>query len=230
MFSLSLINFLIVLFVKGLSENDRAFFVNALFSGLKDDNSVFIVEQTCHARSSGHDCLVSIAENLLLQSICKQSVYKSKIGFAHKLSSISQQLREFPLKLIESLIHDSASSNNSKSSRTLIVVLRRCEMLDVKVFNSLILLLSQSSICDSVHIIAFVDALCSLPVQLSAAAQAALQVTIHSTASAWDIYDELMGRLFNTKEIPVVFTAQLIRSMHNSFKDSELCISTAIDR
>ena len=126
-----------------------------------------------------------------------------------------------------------STTTDTNENFTLVIILRHCEMLNLNILNNLILLLSESTLTLGcrIHIIAVTDALCSLPVQtLSQAAQAAVRVATYSTPSAWDVFDELCGRLCSGRELPVVFTPTIIETIRTAFAEMELCVCSAMNR
>ena len=127
-------------------------------------------------------------------------------------------------------VHRAVHSKTGHSKAGLVIVLRHAEMMNSHLLSNLILLLNDPNLGCNVCVIAFVDALCSLPVQLSPAAQSVVCASTSSTASPWDMYDELSGRLFSSTEVPVQFTPALIRAIHVPFAEVELCITSAVHR
>lgn len=81
-----------------------------------------------------------------------------------------------------------------------------------------------------VSIVAFTDVLCTLPVQFSAAAQAVVRASLHTTVPPFELYDALCVSLFNGQEIPVVLSGWLVETIHTAFAESELCLTSVVNR
>lgn len=201
--------------------------------------AAIVVDPFLEKGCSAHDCLIQIADCLNIKRIDRHLLYKS-----HSQPPpcyVSQDLtKRAPLKAIATFLSDTPAvvatnkclpdQQHKQKNNTLVVVLRHCEMVNIDVLNNLILLLRDPILPCYVSVLAFTDTLCSLPVQLSPAALAVVSVSTQTTASPWEIYDSLFGRLLNGRDIPVQFPPGLIENIHIAFKDSERCVTSAVHR
>lgn len=225
-----------------MSDADRNCFISEIVSKIESEGAATVVDPHFERGCSAHDCLIQIADCLNAKRIDRHWLYKNQ---THPPSgAVSQDLiKRAPLKAIATFMSGTPSTvvtyksvpeddnqTHGKLNKTLLVVLRHCEMIDIDVLNNLLLLLTDPILNVRIRVLAFTDTMCSLPVQLSPAVQAIVRATTCSTATAWEIYDALFGRLFSGRDIPVQFTPGLIEIIHTAFRDSEMCVSTAVHR
>ena len=219
----------------GLSDGDRDYFVNGLIPRFSRETSCFVVDPVHDECQSAHDLLVTIADNLNCKQIDVQQLSKNK-GTAPGYTQSTDTIRDTPLKAISNILSSRSSNGTSlrgpkaQSVQPLIVVLRYCETISMHIINNLITLLSGPKVGFEVFFVAFTDLLCPLPVQLSSAAQALVQASVHTTVNPLDLYDALCCSLYDGREIPVALGSWLVESIHTPFAEGELCLTSAVDR
>ena len=169
-----------------------------------------MVDPVCDGCQSAHDLLVNIADSLNCKLIDRVSLLRNKGNTPAYIQSM-ECIRDTPLRAIASILSQ-RNANNTVRAKTqeqeslpqLVIAFRHCEIISTHILNSLLVLLSGPNVGFSVSMVAFTDVLCTLPVQFSAAAQAVIRASLHTTVPPFELYDALCVSLFNGQEIPVV--------------------------
>lgn len=226
----------------GLSDADRNIFISDFVTKLEAESGAAVADPFLERGSSAHDCLVQIADSLFSKRIDTHLLYKNHLH-PPQCAVTHDLMKRVPLKAIATYMSNTPTHvavnkclpKNEKEyseieTKSLVIVLRHCEMIDIDVLNNLILLFRDPILNCPVYIHAFTDIMCSLPVQLSPAVHAVVRATTCTTASAWEVYDALFGRLLSGREIPVLFTPGLVENIHTAFQESEMCVSSAVHR
>jgi hypothetical protein len=234
------------LFVIGLSDADRSYLVDGLLAKLRTESNACVVDANCEGAVSAHDALLSIADSFQCNWFNNSNKFKTTTSLAPLLPF--ELLKESPLKAMTKLVElfnsgrGVISKSKSQIEKTkdgkalstnsrMVIALRFSETMGVHVLNNLLWQLSSwgKDVGCNVLVVGFIDALCSLPT-LTPQLEGAVQLATLSTASAWDIYDELSARVLSTRDVPVTFTPRLIEAIHTAFEDSDYCITSAIHR
>jgi hypothetical protein len=187
-----------------------------------------VADVSCCRGDGCTSILQSICECLNMKYIDRHSLFKSKV--LPTLVVSQETINDTPLKALSQLTDPANSRHTGNGARHLVVILRHSEMLDVHVLDNLIIQLCDANLDCQVHIVAFTDIMCQLPVQLSQAAQALITTRLLSTASPWDLYESICSRLFSARDIPLVFTPALVAAIRLAFEESDLCVTTAVQR
>lgn len=190
--------------------------------------SGLVVDVPCHRGSTAHDLLVYAADKLNRNTIDRVWLYKNKstsIGSAVNPDLIA----DVPLKALAALLSNSSSEIEGKS-KSIVIFLRNSEMLDIHTLDNLIILLNRAKLPAAIHVLAFTDVLCQLPVHLTASAVAQIRSDISSTATPWDIFEAVSSKLFSARDIPIAFSPSLTNAIRLPFEESELCVISAIHR
>ena len=111
-----------------------------------------------------------------------------------------------------------------------VVILRHAEKIDPEALSSLLNLLRISAAHLRIHLVAFNSAIVPLPLRLSKTGQSLVDVSIHASEAPWELYDDLMARLFAAREVPVSLPSNLIAWIHDSFWRSQSCVKAACDK
>ncbi len=203
---------------------------------LQQETSCHVVDPVCDGCESAHDLLVNVADSLNCKLIDRASLLRNKGNTPAYIQS-TESIRDTPLRAISSILSQRNANNTVRaksqdldSPSQLVIVFRHCEMISTHILNSLLVLLSGPKVGFNVSIVAFTDVLCTLPVQFSASAQAVIRASLHTTVPPFELYDALCVSLFNGQEIPVVLSSWLIQNIHCSFAESELCLTSAVNR
>lgn len=187
-----------------------------------------VADVPCHRGQTCTELVQTICETLSMKFMDRVTLYKSKTAPAQVVGS--DTISDTPLKALAQLLTFATDRQAGSGDPRLVVFLRHCEALDIHVLDNLIVQLCGAGLDCSLHIVAFTDVLCQLPVQLSPTAQALICTRVLSTSSPWDLYETICGRLFSARDIPLVFTPGLVAAIRQAFEESDLCISTAIRR
>jgi len=197
-----------------------------------------VVDPVYDGCQSAHDFLVSIADSLNCKLVDRASFLRNK-GAAPAYTQSCDTIRDTPLRAINAILSTRNANNtarkNTKSSDSgdlpqLVVVLRFTEMMSMHILNNLIALLSCPKAGFCVHIIAFTDVLCALPVQFSASSQSLIRASLLYTVPPFELYDALCVGLFDGRELPVVLGKEVVQGVHGPFAVSELCLTSAVNR
>lgn len=215
---------LFLLFV-GLSDGDRAFVITQITHKVDEAIHGLVVDIHCHRGDTSTSVLQTVGENLRVKLIDKHNLYKSKVSPV--LSVSPEVVSDTPLKALAQLLELAAERS---APQHLVVLLRHCEMLDIHTLDNLIVQLSAAGLPCTLHLVAFTDKVCQLPVQLSQAAQAQLHHRVLSTASPWDMYESVSSRMFSAQHFPLVFSPALVLAIRVAFEESELCVTSALER
>ena len=215
----------------GLSDGDRAVLVDMITAKLTNSISGIVTRIDCQRGEPATTLLSNMAEELNYGVIDPVTVYRSKIP--PQFNMVSKEIATgSPLKALA--IHlanrNSAVGNKNAADDTLVIVLQHGEKLDVHVLDNLIILLATSGLPCKIHVVAFMDMLCSLPVQLSPAAQARMTTSLSTTASPWVVYETLCSAIFSGRSFPLAFSPALVNAIRVPFEESELCITSAVNR
>jgi hypothetical protein len=200
---------------------------------LKDSVSGIVSRIDCQRGEPATTLLSNMVEELNYGAIDPVTMYRSKMP--PQFNMVSKEISAgSPLKALAIHLANKSSAAGNKNANadedTLVILLQHGEKLDVHVLDNLIILLATSGLPCKIHLVAFTDMLCSLPVQLSPAAQARMTTSLATTVSPWVLYETLCGAIFSGRSFPLAFSPTLVNAIRVPFEESELCITSAVNR
>ena len=203
-----------------LSDVDRNSVVDDMIENIDLRLSITIADVTCLKCPSAHDFYVHVAESYRqkLFRIASEEKFRGakNKAFVKNSNTLSHLIQEAPLLALTEILADSGSSS------TIMIILRHVERLHVHVFGEILELTKKSKL--KVHFVAFCAAQCPLPLRLSKSAGSLLCVTLRTTSSPLEFYDEFMGNVLGGCELPVTFPPKVINWLHEKFWRSNNCV------
>jgi hypothetical protein len=186
----------------------------------------------CQRGEPATTLLSNMVEELNYGAIDPVAMYRSRA--TPQFNTVNRDISMgSPLKALAIHLANKINTTGNKpdaEEATLVIVLQHGEKLDVHTLDNLIILLATSGLPCKIHILSFTDMLCSLPVQLSPAAQARMTTTLASTVSPWVLYETLCSAIFSGRSFPLAFSPTLVNAIRVPFEESELCVTSAVAR
>jgi hypothetical protein len=209
-----------------VSATDRNHLLDGVLRQFASDESVIYCDSTVVNKNSAHDMLVEITQNFAAQIHLKAEIERRINSFP---SSLLDGLSDFPDPILSELFRI-CSKQNSKTvvaPTVMMIVLRHMERIDSTVFGDL---LERLHLIPGIRflVIGAHSAYQELPLFLSPFPQTILRASVIETASAWELYDTYMGKLFTTEELLVVLHPRLIGHVNATFIRAHKCLFSSV--
>ena len=214
-----------------LSDPDRQLLVQCSTKSLCGPTGGRILhgDVSCHASQSAHDLLVEAATNVhkVFHKLTNTRQRQAGSNMTQKLSDLMDHIVDQPLHVIEEVLA-ALRAGPGAFQPVMVLNLHYAERLEQGTFGGLLTHLAMSRL--KVVVVAFHSSCCPLPMRLDHAHQPLLDASLHASAAAWSVYDDLMGEALAAKAMPMSMPPSLVLLLHEGFFRSHACIRTAVDR
>jgi len=210
-----------------LSNPDLEGVVDFITDSLNSRTESLVLNVRCNNVTSAHDLLCEVTDTFRVLTEQKVKSEKrvasintavSKVG-----GSLGRMVSEMPSQALLDLSH-----GGDAAKRSLLLVMVNVEKVDDEVFSDFIEMVHGIAGL-SVQIFTINASLCPLPLRLSKSAQLLVNASVTGTATTWDIYDDFIGKVVSSKELPVSLTSDAWSWIHDTFWRSSCCVRSALD-
>jgi len=210
-----------------LSNPDLEGVVDLITDSLSSRTEGIVLNARCNNVTSAHDILCEVADNLrvLTEQKAKSEKRVASISTtgAKVSGGLSRMVSEMPSQALLDLLHSSDSGK-----RCLLLVMVNVEKVDDEVFSDFLEMVHGIA-GFSVQIFTINSSVCPLPLRLSKSAQVLVNASVTSAATNWEIYDNFIGKVVSSKQLPVVLTSDAWTWIHDTFWRSSCCVRSALD-
>ncbi len=227
----------------GLSSPDREYLLPFIVQRLKCVKNSEILEVQCYSNASVHDLLFEIGDALIRKVVVRQCRNFVTNEFLLESKKLFDMLRDSPMFVIRLLFGKEqpigkVSGSNSYNilsgegatpqQTTLVLLLTHVRRLSSTLIGDLLLRLAAADL--TVSIVAVVDELSPLPLPTDRKALALTDVSIQQLPGPKAILDELLGRVYTSGEVPVLFPRVIIEAVREACDCFNLCITSTIEK
>jgi len=221
-----------------LSDLDRDYLIDKMIIQLEKKLLISIADNPCTSFDSSRDILIEIGcqyyykQTRLIETEKRRASSKTQGILKLKSNDFLINIKDKPLESLQELINIkkyNSNSNNSNNNKILVILLRHCERIDPEIFGDFIKSLSSYNGMRC-HVITFHSSICPNPIPLEKSSRILMDLSLHKTVDPFEIYDDMMGRVLATRQLPISFPAPVLAWIHESFWRSNSCNSSALDR
>ena len=216
-----------------LSDLDRDYLIDKMIIQLEKKLLISIADNPCTSLDSSRDILIEIGcqyyykQTRLIETEKRRATSKTQGILKLKPNDFLINIKDKPLESLQELIDIRKCNNND--NKILVILLRHCERIDPEIFGDFIKCLSSYNGMRC-HVIIFHSSICPNPIPLQKSSRILMDLSLHKTVDPFEIYDDMMGRVLATRQLPISFPAPVIAWIHESFWRSNSCNSSALDR
>ena len=193
---------------------------------------VNVIDLACNFSSSATDLVLECVEFLYRCLFLSRSDTFPQHLLGNSISR--KKYRDTVLESSGNLLKQFCSLYNESSQKMqnqIVIILRYGDRLLGDVLNDFLLLLHDHlSDIISVKVIAVYSDFIPVPLTQDKALHGEVEITHTSTASPFDVFDELMVRVLASQEIPVILSPLAISWMYEAYSRHDCCVLNAIER